>query len=105
MATRKVFEIPFIFQQQHAPKIPRFIELIRFVLILTHLCNLKSRVFLCRPIFRSYKPQSEDLKEGELPDAAPGEVTDKVRDELDREHEGVEIEQLVSESACACKSP
>ena len=55
-------------------------------------------MFPCRPIFRSYKPQSEDLKEGELPEAAPGEVVEKVREELDREHEGVEIEQLVSKN-------
>ena len=36
--------------------------------------------------------------EGELPEAAPGEVVEKVREELDREHEGVEIEQLVSKN-------
>ncbi len=49
-----------------------------------------------RPVFRSYRPLDENLKDGELPDAAPGEVTDKVREELEKEDEGVQIDKLVS---------
>ena len=47
-----------------------------------------------RPMFRSYKPVTETLQESVLPEAAPGEVADRVREELDNEHRGVEIEQL-----------
>merc|ERR1719367_663809 len=47
-----------------------------------------------RPMFRSYKPVTDTLQESVLPEAAPGEVTDHVREELDNEHRGVEIEQL-----------
>ena len=45
-------------------------------------------------MFRSYKPVTDTLQESVLPEAAPGEVTDHVREELDNEHRGVEIEQL-----------
>ena len=51
--------------------------------------------FFFRPIFRSYKPTDEQLKDTALPDAEPNEVADHVREELDNEDEGVEIEQLV----------
>lgn len=49
---------------------------------------------LPKPMFRSYKPVTDTLQESVLPEAAPGEVTDHVREELDNEHRGVEIEQL-----------
>ena len=45
-------------------------------------------------MFRSYKPVTDTLQESVLPEAAPGEVADHVREELDNEHRGVEIEQL-----------
>ena len=44
-----------------------------------------------RPMFRSYKPVTDTLRESVLPEAAPGEVADHVREELDNEHRGVEI--------------
>ncbi len=56
-----------------------------------------------RPVFRSYRPLNEDLKESELPDAAPGEVTDHVREELEKEGEGVQIEKLVRIFKIICK--
>lgn len=49
---------------------------------------------LPKPMFRSYKPVTDTLRESVLPEAAPGEVADHVREELDNEHRGVEIEQL-----------
>lgn len=49
-----------------------------------------------RPVFRSYKPNDEGMHEGVLPEAEPAEVTDKVREELDREHEAIQIDKLVS---------
>ena len=45
-------------------------------------------------MFRSYKPVTDTLQESVLPEAAPGEVADHVREELENEHRGVEIEQL-----------
>ena len=47
-----------------------------------------------RPMFRSYKPVTDTLQQSVLPEAAPGEVADHVREELDNEHRGVEIDQL-----------
>ncbi|TRY68345.1 hypothetical protein TCAL_01408 [Tigriopus californicus] len=49
---------------------------------------------LPKPVFRSYKPNDEGMFEGVLPEAEPAEVTDKVREELDREHEAIQIDKL-----------
>lgn len=49
---------------------------------------------LPKPVFRSYKPNDEGMHEGVLPEAEPAEVTDKVREELDREHEAIQIDKL-----------
>lgn len=46
------------------------------------------------PLFRSYKPADDSLKELILPEIQPGEVRDKVKDELDNEHEGVVMDNL-----------
>ncbi len=51
--------------------------------------------FIYRPVFRSYRPLDEDLKEGELKDASPGEVTEHVKEELEKENEGIQIDKLV----------
>jgi len=49
-----------------------------------------------RPIFRSYKPlDDENFGDAVLPDAEPAEVRDKIRDELDKEHEALAVENLV----------
>ena len=46
-------------------------------------------------MFRSYKPTDESLKDLVLPaDSNIGEITDKVKDELDNEDKGVVMESL-----------
>lgn len=45
-------------------------------------------------MFRSYKPVDESLKELALPEPELGEITDKVKDELENEHRGVVMESL-----------
>jgi len=46
------------------------------------------------PLFRSYKPADESLKDLVLPDAEIEEVADKVKEELDNENKGVELDKL-----------
>jgi hypothetical protein len=48
-----------------------------------------------RPIFRSYKPQDDLLQENVLPDGVPGEISERVQEEISTENEGVKLEQLV----------
>ncbi|KAL3861392.1 hypothetical protein ACJMK2_007427 [Sinanodonta woodiana] len=38
---------------------------------------------LPKPIFRSYKPQDESLKEGVLPEAKPADASDKIQSHLE----------------------
>ena len=52
-------------------------------------------LFCCRPIFRSYKPVDENFGDSVLPDAEPAEVRDKVKEELETEHEALTMENLV----------
>lgn len=49
---------------------------------------------LPRPIFRSYQPDSEALKEDTLPEAQPGDVADHVKDEISKENQGLVINEL-----------
>ena len=62
--------------------------------LLFQICtNLISDYF--SPVFRSYKPTDESLKDLVLPaDSNIGEITDKVKDELDNEDKGVVMESL-----------
>jgi len=46
------------------------------------------------PVFRSYKPADESLKELELPEAETQEITDKVKEELENEKVGHQMESL-----------
>ena len=48
-----------------------------------------------RPVFRSYKPADEDLKDQVLPEAGITEITEKVAEELENEDQGVVMESLV----------
>lgn len=45
-------------------------------------------------MFRSYKPADESLKELELPEAETQEITDKVKEELENEKVGHQMESL-----------
>ena len=59
-------------------------------------CSVFKTLSFFRPIFRSYKPlDDENFGESVLPDAEPAEVRDKIRDELDKEHEALAVENLV----------
>jgi coiled-coil domain-containing protein 12 len=49
---------------------------------------------LPKPVFRSYKPLDEQFSEAVLPPAEPSDVRDKVQDELDKENEGLTMENL-----------
>ena len=48
-----------------------------------------------RPIFRSYKPLDENFGDSVLPEVEVPEVRDKVKDELEHEHEALKMENLV----------
>ena len=61
------------------------------MLILISLYNLIS---IYSPVFRSYKPADESLKELELPEAETQEITDKVKEELENEKVGHQMESL-----------
>jgi len=54
----------------------------------------KSEKALPTPIFRSYKPADESLKDLALPEPEIEEITDKVKNELDNEDKGVVMESL-----------
>lgn len=45
-------------------------------------------------MFRSYKPQSETLQENVVDSEEIGEITDKVKDELDNQDQGVVMDKL-----------
>jgi len=45
-------------------------------------------------LFRNYQPKDEALQEGVLPAAEPGEVKEKVREELQVQDEGLVVEEL-----------
>ena len=45
-------------------------------------------------MFRSYKPADESLKELELPEPESEEITDKVKEELENEKVGHQMENL-----------
>ena len=47
-----------------------------------------------RPVFRSYQPESEVLKEDALPEAAPGDVSEHVKEEIAKENQGIVINEL-----------
>lgn len=49
---------------------------------------------LPKPVFRSYKPLDEQFSDAILPPAEPSDVRDKVQDELDKENEGLTMENL-----------
>ncbi|TPP59405.1 Coiled-coil domain-containing protein 12 [Fasciola gigantica] len=49
---------------------------------------------LPKPIFRNYKPQSEDLKEGELPSAPMVDLTSLVNDQLEAAAAPVVVEEV-----------
>ena len=57
---------------------------------------MKTLFFFSRPVFRSYKPVNDEMQEGVLPEAQPGDVEARVQEELEREGEGVKIDKLVS---------
>lgn len=57
-------------------------------------------MFLCRPKFRSYKPQDENLQNNVIEDAKPGDVQAVVQEELDAANSKVVIEELVSCKHC-----
>ena len=45
-------------------------------------------------MFRSYQPESEVLKEDALPEAAPGDVSEHVKEEIAKENQGIVINEL-----------
>lgn len=49
---------------------------------------------LPKPVFRSYKPADEAMQDAVLPVTEPGDVKEKVQEELEREGEGVKIDKL-----------
>lgn len=49
---------------------------------------------LPKPVFRSYKPADDSLKDLALPEPEIDEITDKVKEELDNESMGVVMETL-----------
>lgn len=51
-------------------------------------------VCVYRPVFRSYQPQDEDLRELQLPKAKPVEVVDKVQDQLESAKPGPLVDEV-----------
>jgi len=49
---------------------------------------------LPKPVFRSYKPETQELEEAVLPAGRTSEVVDHVQDELSKEKEGVVVNEL-----------
>lgn len=57
---------------------------------------LYTNSYYCRPKFRSYKPQDEQLKENVVEEPKPGDVEGEVQDLLAAGKSKVIIEELVS---------
>lgn len=49
---------------------------------------------LPRPIFRSYQPESDALKEDVVPEAKAGDVSEHIKDEIAKENQGLVINEL-----------
>ena len=59
--------------------------------IVNQLINID---FLFRPVFRSYQPESDILKEDAIPEATPGDVSEHVKEEIEKENQGLVINEL-----------
>jgi len=56
--------------------------------------NEEKKSELPKPVFRSYQPESDILKEDAIPEATPGDVSEHVKDEIAKENQGIVINEL-----------